>query len=789
MKKIFPHAFLVSVVLSLLCQPVPASPADAARVTVLEVDGDKVEIVRDSFGVPHVYATTLRGLFFGNGYAVAQDRLFQMERYRRDARGSLAELEGKQALNRDRETRRLGYTAGELRQLFDQLGGEERAIFEAYRDGVNAWMREAAGSGRLPEEFAKKNLQPAPWDVIDSIAISVMMAYRFGSGGAGELRNLHLLEKLKEKFGAEKAQGIFDQLWWRNDPESPTSITAEDMQPPATLTPHLLPATPGSFAQEFKRLDLHALERAEKRAAMQDILEYAELNQLPTRWGSYALIISPQKSISGQALLVGGPQMGFTTPQIAHEVHLKGAGFDTIGMGFAGLPLVLIGHNADLAWTTTSGVTDLVDVFAEKLDPQNKYRYWYQSQYRDMERRTEKILVRDGEPEELQVARTVHGPVIEWDKKAGIAYALSASFRGQEMQTMKAMLGFNRARTVEEFARYASLIWLTHNFFAADRNGAIGFWHCGKPPLRAAGIDPRLPTPGTGEHEWRGVMRFEDAPQVINPSRGYVVNWNNKPAPWWDNSDSPVWGKIFRLRRVDFLVKARPKIGVEDLREILIEIGTNDSNAEYLKPYIVAAVERTHAQDPDLRLAAEFLRAWDGHAHDESVGKTIFDAWITSARPLIFRELNEIIDRRTLEQLLQPSAMLHQLEGSASKLPVQYNFLGDRSPDQVIVQALADAVKTLKQKNPQMSAWGYSGRTIDFRPLPPIPSTNRGTYIQIVELSPVIRGISILPPGQSEDPKSPHFGDQRELAGYWKFKPMLTDRAEIEKPEKPEGPR
>jgi penicillin amidase len=186
--------------------------------------------------------------------------------------------------------------------------------------------------------------------------------------------------------------------------------------------------------------------------------------------------------------------MGFSTPQIAHEVHLSGAGLNIIGMGFAGIPGVLIGHNDNLAWTTTSGLTDMEDVFVEKLNPANRYQYWFQGRWHDMERRTETIQVRDGKHEILEVCRTVHGPVLEWDDKEPVAYSLKRAFRGKELETLRGITGFWTARNLNDFAASAKLIWLTHNFFVATLQGDIGYWHCGRPPLRADGVDPRLPT-------------------------------------------------------------------------------------------------------------------------------------------------------------------------------------------------------------------------------------------------------------------------------------------------------
>ncbi|MBI3698117.1 MAG: penicillin acylase family protein [Acidobacteria bacterium] len=733
----------------------------------ITVDGETATIVRDDFGVPHISAPSERALFYANGYAVAEDRLWQLERYRRDATGRMAEIEGKTSLERDREVRRRMYTRDEIERLWDSADPGVKLAFQAYADGINARLQE----GNLPAEFTKRSLTPDAWSVLDSVAIGVVMAHRFGSGGGGEVNNLKTLRKLKQKFGNEKARTIFNDLYWRNDPRAPTTIAAEDMAAPAWSQ-----ATPGEANWKLADLRLSdaALERAESRAAQREILAANERLGLPTRWGSYAIVLAPGKSVTGNPILIGGPQMGFATPQIAHEVHLSGPGLNAIGMGFAGMPGVLIGHNPDLAWTTTSGIDDLVDVFAEKLDPQNKHRYQFKGEWKEMACRVETILVRGAEPEKLEVCRTVHGPVIEWDEPAGVAYTLAAAFRGKELETMRAILGFNRARTIQEFAQGASLIWLSHNFFVATRTGDIGYWHCSRPPLRNPQYDPRLPLPGTGESEWQGFIPFEQMPQVINPQRGYLVNWNNKPAPWWPNFDAPVWGEIFRIHRIEQLIQARPKLTFEQARAILVDIGVNDPTADYLKPYILRALEPVTASNAAARRIADVLAAWDNHAEDDSVAKSIFDNWVRAVREVIWREdLRDVFSRSDFDRVLQPSAILHILEGADSGVPLNYDALHGKKPGEAITQAMVLTIAEMQKKEPNPYRWGYRQSSIDFKPLPPIPSTNRGTYIQIVELArPQFRAVSILPPGQSEDPASPHFGDQRELAGYWKFKPM-----------------
>ncbi len=755
-------------------------PSSAWSQQILKFGDHEIRIVRDRFGVPHVFAGTERALFYGNGYAIAQDRLWQMERYRRDARGQMAEIDPK-ALARDRDARRLGYTEEERQQRFDQLSEQHRLRVTSYIEGANAWISEATAAGKLPEGYSRHRIRPAAFSVLDSVAISDLMSQRFGSGGGAELRNLRYLNKLKKKFGDSSAMTIFDDLMWQNDPASPTTITAlpaSSSQARSELKTNRFAATSLKLFSgkdgQMQTSDI-SLARAETIADLTRVRDYAEENGLFPHWGSYAWLVAPSRSASGNAVLVGGPQMGFATPQIAHEIHLSGAGLNIIGMGFAGIPGVLIGHNADLAWTTTSGATDMEDVFVEKLNPENKRQYWFQGNWREMECRTEVFQVRDSEPERLEVCRTVHGPVLEWDENQSVAYALQKSFRGKELETMRAIQGFWNARTLQEFERSAKLIWLTHNFFVATTQGDIGYWHCGRPPLRAKGVDPRLPTVGTGEKEWQGVLPADQIPQWINPDQGFIDNWNNKPVAYWDNAERPVWGAIFRVYRIRQLLAARPKLTFEQIRDIVIDIGLNDPNAAYLKPHLLKAIVNAGLTDGQLKSAYNLLSAWDDHSVDGSVAKTIFDEWLQTLREAIFADELQEIDKDLFNAITQPSLILHVLEGKAASVPVKYDFLNGKTATQVQLEALRQALERLTAKKGTSPAlWGHVQPAINLSPLPPIPSTNRGTYIQIIELSrPLIRGASILPPGQSEDPRSPHFGDQRELAGYWKFKPML----------------
>jgi penicillin amidase len=760
-----------------------AAIALAAEEKVLNVDGETVKIIRDEFGVPHVFAETLRGLYFGNGYAIAQDRLVQMEKNRRAAKGTMAEIFGPSALKRDKQTRILGYTEDERRSQFEELDYELQVALESYADGVNAYIEECLKNGSLPKWFKEMGFVPDPWEVTDSVAIGQMMAQRFGGWDGEELRNLKILSYLKKRFGdKETARKIFDDILFLNDPESPTTVPPEEsLKPDKGKTPHEIPENFKIFWE--MSLEEGVIERAYSVAKALDALKFDKTHGVPTKWGSYAWVVSGSRTASGAPILVGGPQMGFGTPNIAHEIHLSGPYGNVVGMSFAGIPGVLIGHNDHLAWTTTSGIGDLADIYVERLDPNNKYRYFYNGRYREMDKRTELILVKGQEqPVEITVCRTIHGPVIEWDEANGIAYSKKASYWGKELDTFVAIYGFNKAQDIEEFAQYAEYITTSHNFLAATQDGDIGYWYCGWYPIRSDRSDPRLPQLGTGEYEWRGYIPFDELPHSVNPKRGYLVNWNNKPATWWDNSDTPVWGKIFRIHRIKQLIESDDLMTFEDVRDIARDIAYNDGNADYFKPLILQAAEKAEVEDPKVKMAIRYLRAWDNHATDGSVAKSILDAWLRAVREEIFLGvLGDFGDMGKFHYFLQPSLILHVLEGDKSKCPVSYDYLGGRDVNEVIISALNKAVSNLEMRfGRNMFEWGYRLGRIKLDPLPPIPDANRGTYIQVVELTkPYPHGMNILPPGQSEDPNSPHYSDQRELAGWWMFKPMLYRREQI----------
>lgn len=751
----------------------------AQQKTEIQAKGETVTIIRDNYGVPHINASSIYGTFFGNGYAHAQDRLWQMEMNRRYARGQAAEVMGPSALKQDQEARSNGYTDDELLTQFNRLPMEAKEAIQGYVDGVNGWI--TAMGNNAPAKYAEMGISPRPWEVEDTIAIGVLMSRRFGStfAGGGELRNLGLLAYLRT-INKENAEVILNDLMWVQDPASPTTVPAnEDRRKGRKADPRQTLESLKKHAATLPDVPLTTLLPAISLSSEESRMEFAQAHGLVTRLGSYALLVGKEKSASGTPILMGAPQMGFTVPHIAAELHLKGADIEVMGMGFPGTPGVLIGTSKKMAWTFTSGIHDLVDTYILKLNPNDPEQYWHNGKWVSFEKREEIYKVKGQDDARQEVRRSVYGPVSIIDKANNVAFTSRMAFWMQELEFFRAYLGIYRATSVEDFRNALRNIPVSFNAFCATQSGDIAFQFCGKAPIRPEGLDPRLPAWGTGEYDWKGFVPFDEMPAIVNPKQGFITNWNNKPATWWENVDSPIWGAIWHVSRISDLAKSKPLLTPEDVRDIAVDIASYDILAEYVNPIIVQTLKKNaNTLSPDMQRALRYLEAWDHHGKEGSVPKEIFDAWVDAFRKrTLAAALGPLLDNTLIRPLAsrQPSWIYYTLMGKNSNVPRLFDYMKGQSRDAVVLASMQEAIETLKKsKGDNMSAWRFSAPRISFRPLASVPYDDRGSYIQIITLtSPWVYGINVLPPGQSENPNSPHFSDQRDLASWWMFKPML----------------
>ncbi|GIV03466.1 MAG: hypothetical protein KatS3mg015_2296 [Fimbriimonadales bacterium] len=742
-------------------------------VTLVNSQQPDFTLIRGPYGEPHIFADSVEAAFEGAGYAVAQDRLYQMDLSRRSARGQLSELIGRAGVGSDRDALRFGYTDAEYEAMFRELPAEVRRITEAYAKGVNRWIEEAAANGQLPEAYGGE--KPRPWTTTDSLAVGVQLVRRFGRFGAGELRNLALYTYLKNRLG-EETLAAMDDLAWQNDRAAICTVSDADdpHRGSSPFKPFDETVTKAHVAllPRVNLLELLPAIRIEEQAEMKEIA--AQLG-VPHKWGSYAVVVSKHKSRLGVPLLLSGPQMGFSTPSVAHQMSIACPQYTAVGMDVPGVPGILIGHSPTVAWGMTSGVADTDDVFFVKLNPENPDEYEWNGSWKRFERTEWQVPVKGGEAVTAVREMTEFGPVILKSIGTGVAYVRKSPLWMKEVAGLAGMSRLPGAKTIREVREVALTLNANFNLFAATNEGDIGWFFCGRIPIRSSKVDPRLPAPMDREHDWLGIVPPDRMPYVINPSSGWIANWNNKPVSWWPNLDTPAWGRIFRNEAIVRLLEGRERIGPEDLEAVVRSIATTAIEPTYFLDDLFAA-EGAGKASGVRQTALSYLRGWQGTKREGEVAPVIYEAWFAALqRELFLEKFGNFLAPDVFNLVLQPTVVWNALHG-LTKL----DYLGGRSRMDVVWTAYEKAVDGLQQsRGGDVSLWQYRAGRIQFNGIPPVIYNDRGTYIQIVELWPSPRGRFVAPPGVSENRASPHFADQRDLAAQWTYFPMLYKREDL----------
>ena len=468
---------------ALLALPLGASAQTAQDVTLTAPDGTSVTIDRDDYGVPHISGLSEEAVFFGQGFAVAQDRLFQMETFWRTALGRLAELQGPTALPQDQAIRTVYYTDAERQAQFAALPPRAQTFFTAYVDGVNAYIDSTAANpaAYLPAEYAALGFAPEPYTVNKVVGTVQFFIRRFGEIGGEELTRLAELQA--------NGQAWFDENRPINDPEAATTIYGGAPAPPPAPTLYSGPAVDPAVAQ--------ALADAEA-AHTQFLID----NGVPHKLGSFAAAISGSMTATGNVMLLGAPQMGQpsqTAKAITSEVELlvgapDGGGLHVAGMTVPGIPGVIIGRTRGRAWTFTTGATDNTDTYVETITGASPFgvpTYLYQGNSIPAELIIDTISVAGQEDVTYPHFRTVHGPVIAEDLANGLAYTYKYTFWQNELKMVEALFGLWEAESVEDFeaAAFLSPSRLTCSTPTRPRtspSGTSATIRCGRPaPIRA----------------------------------------------------------------------------------------------------------------------------------------------------------------------------------------------------------------------------------------------------------------------------------------------------------------
>lgn len=769
------------------------SAAYAAPVTV--------EINRDAYGVPHVFADSNYGLFYGYGYAVAEDRLFQLDMARRSFVGTTSEVLGagdnNAYLNYDINVRR-NFNPESIHTQLAALSADDAAIFQGYADGYNAYLAKVLKNpALLPKEYVDFDFRPTPISAFDVAMIWVgSMANRFSDVNL-EMGSLSLLNDLEAKHGKEQAQRIFNELLWVNDPHSPTTV------------PNTTAETPVSMQQPVPQ-QLVALSSDTAQHILQDTA---------ARWGGTGPDFAPKASnlwstqphrvTENATVLINGPQFGWYNPSYTYGIGLHGAGFNVSGNTPFAYPIVLFGTNNQIAWGATAGPQDVVDIYQEQLNPRNPKQYRYNNDYLNMEERHETIKVK-GQPDTVVTfQRTLHGPVMTVDSANNVAYSKKRSWDGYEVQSLLAWLNIAKAQNWEEFLAQAEKMAISINWYYADKNGNIGYVSPGFLPKRPAHQDMRIPALGDGSMEWEGIHDFSATPKAYNPQQGYLSNWNNRPAPDKTNTDAYYWTYGDRVNELNVQFAEKDTFTVQEIWDFNRQASYHDVNWRYFQPHLqnAAAAQPTTSPAHDM---TTLLVAWDGLETDDGQGmnngpeRLIFKTWLEEMYKLVLvpalPEAHKASYTNTgfatttgpnpgsINLSMGTKVLLRALALEQNPDSTRYNFFAQHPSSEVIQQALENTYQRLSTEHgADMSNWKLSSSVHKFsnRNFTGTPQTtegntfsftgyqNRGTENnRIVFLGDTVEFCDAMPPGQSgfidrNGTKSPHYDDQ--LALYQNF--------------------
>ncbi|MCI0684431.1 MAG: penicillin acylase family protein [Gemmataceae bacterium] len=551
-----------------------------------------VRIERDRFGIPHVSADNNRDLFFGFGYAVAQDRLFQLDYLRRKARGTLAEILGPEAVESDLLARTVGI--GRIAEAeWPTLPGDVQEFVSAYAAGINAVIE--ASRERLPIEFDLLGYAPAPWTPTDSLAIHGEFRWYL----TGRFPVIVIPELAKRTLADAKLYEAFLQ----------GELNEESIVWPGEYAPGSWDRSPN-------------LSNADRTG----VRSHGNADAGP---GSNNWVLAGSRTATGKPIVASDPHVPFYAVSIWHQVRLHGGDFHVAGVALAGMPAVMIGRNRQVAWGVTNNICSLRDLYQEKTDPAHPSCYLFDGAWEPAKTREETIQVKGAEPVKKTIRSSRNGPIVDDILPAQARGTGPVSLRwvgAEPCGWLTALIEMNRAKSCAEL-REATRPWHvpTFNLVFADADGHIGHQCVGKIPIRTnwdrgyrPGWDP--------QHQWRDYIPFEGLPHLIDPKRGFVVTANNRVVP--DDYPYPVsgtWSGGYRARRIRDMIEAQPKLTAENCQKMQLNIDSGRAKAA-LPPLIESL---RGSSDSRIRQAAEVLKQWDCVVRAEAAAPALFNVFFT----------------------------------------------------------------------------------------------------------------------------------------------------------------
>ena len=786
----------------------------------------RVTLYRDAYGTPQVFADSNFGVFFGYGYAVASDRLFQMEMLKRTARGRVAEVLGPEFLDLDIKLR-TEYNHPTVEEQVAVLPERDREVLAGYAAGFNARLEELAQQpGKpLPKPFYDHGFSPSRWTALDVAAIFVgSIAHRYADFSS-ERDNLAFLRAMEQRHGVPGGWALFNAVKWLVDNTSPTTVPR---QAPLTL---VAPERPDYLNDETAVSPLaRIVTGADGRFAGLSNTEFGqarlERQLAETGYGRHS-DFAPASNYwavtdlaDGKGALLNGPQFGFAMPSYVYGVGLHGGDFDVVGNTLLALPALLFAHNNHVAWGSTAGISDQTDEFWLRLNPENPEQYWHQGGWQDFDSWPEQIAVAGAEPVTVTARRSVHGMVLAHNPAGGVAWARARAWEGAAVQDLMAWVWLATDKTLEAAEARIADKTTNINMYTMDKMGRLGYVHSGRYPRRAPGHDPRLPAPGDGSMDWQGMRPFADNPKILDPEQGYIVNWNNRPAGNWISSDlwPYTWSRADRVHILIDEIEGLESRSVAAVAAINTRSTFEDVNHRYLLPLLGEALA-AQAIDGTAASAHQWLVDWDRSWRVDDTGhygpaNAIMEAFLRHLQRRVF--LDDVGEAEyfrfaatnlpnqpvgaAMSTTVAVRALAKYLDDRDAGTEGGFDLLNGATPEQVFGASFLSAIEELvAEQGPVVSDWRLVAapmvwQPVNFRGVPQADTDNsvslrgyqnRGSENNIfVATGSGIEAHDVIPPGQgghldaSGNPMA-HRDDQMGLYTAFRHKSLPFDRASV----------
>ena len=805
-------AALAAIVKLAFCSAVIATIATAQTSSLAAASGtpetlnlaglkESVKILKDRWGISHIYAKNESDLFFAQGYNVAQDRLFQLELWRRQATGTVAEILGKKELRRDIGNR-LFMFRGDLTQELNWYHPHGASIIQSFVNGINAYIAETEQNpALLTPEFKMLGIKPGKWT--PAVVIS-----RFN----GLFRNID--EELNMAL-AIRAIGV-ERTKELNyfQPDNP-NLDLDPAIDAALLSPNILELysafrsplrfTADELAAEYRN------RSAQTERIVAQLSEFAEhppavdLSQRREDIGSNNWVVSGKLTATGYPLMANDPHRVQEAPSLRYWVHLVAPGWNVLGGGEPSLPGVSIGHNDHGAWGLTIFGTDTEDLYVYDTNPDNPSQYRYQNGWESMSVVKESIPVKGERPASVELKYTRHGPVVFEDKAHHKAYAIRAAWLEIGGAPYLASLRMDQARTWEEFVDACSYSRSpAENMVWADKERNIGYQAVGIAPQRPnwSGL---LPVPGDGRYEWDGFIPIKALPNVENPAKGFFNTSNNYLIPPdWPYKDALhyTWADPYRADSVEQCLRSGRMFTVADMIQI--------QNSVFSIPAreLVPLLREITSPNPDTEQARQRLSSWDFNLDKDSAAAGIYEMWQ--------RKIQENIRATFVPKEVQNFVGVPPLSRIIHWMQVPDGRLGSdpiAGRDSFLLKSLDEAVAELaRRQGPDIAKWKlgayhhaliHHAMTEGLKPeerskfdvgdLPrggdayTVDATGGtdnqlagGSFKIIVDTEDWNNSVGLNNPGQSGDVNDPHYRDLYQLWARGRYFPIFYSRSKIE---------